>query len=62
MDRLGLKVLVRSHQPHAPQYLFDGRCLTIFTSSAYGGGEHTVAILRPDTPLRDARDLELIVI
>ena len=59
MDRLGLKVLVRSHQPHAPTYLFDARCLTIFTSSAYGGGERTVAILRPDTPMRDARDLEL---
>ena len=59
MERLGLKALVRSHQPHAPTYLFDDRCLTIFTSSAYGGTERTVAVLRPETPLRDARDLEL---
>jgi len=62
MDRLGLRALVRSHQPHAPTYLFEGRCLTIFTSSAYGGSERTVAVLRPDVPLRDARDLELITI
>ena len=59
MDRLDLRVLIRSHQPHAPTYLFNGRCLTIFTSSAYGGTERTVAILRPGRPLRDARDLEL---
>jgi len=58
-SRLGLRALVRSHQPFAPTYLFDDRCLTIFTSSAYGGTERTVAILRPGRPLRDARDLEL---
>jgi hypothetical protein len=62
MDRLGAKALVRSHQPHAPTYLFGDRCLTIFTSSAYGGTERTVAVLRPETSLRDARDLELISI
>ncbi|MCD5408637.1 serine/threonine protein phosphatase [Candidatus Bipolaricaulota bacterium] len=62
MSRLGLRALVRSHQPHAPLYLFEGRCLTIFTSSAYGGGERSVALLRPGRPLRDARDLELISI
>ena len=62
MERLGLKVLVRSHQPFAPTFLFDDRCLTIFTSSAYGGTERTVAILRPKKPLHDARDLQLVSI
>jgi len=62
MDRLGLKALVRSHQPHAPTYLYDGRCLTIFTSSAYGGTERTVAVLEPGRPLRDARDLKIVTV
>jgi len=62
MERLGLKALVRSHQPFAPTFLFDDRCLTIFTSSAYGGTERRVAILRPGTPPHDARDLQLVSI
>lgn len=43
MARFGKKVLVRSHQPHAPALLYGGRCLTIFTSHAYVP-ERTVAI------------------
>lgn len=35
MRRLNKKILIRGHQPHAPRYLFDKRCLTLFTSSAY---------------------------
>jgi len=58
-DRLGLKALVRSHQPSAPVLLFEERCLTIFTTTAYGGAERRVAILRPEQPLQSARDLEL---
>lgn len=59
LRRLGLKVLVRSHQPFAPLYLFEDRCLTIFTSLAYGGTERMVAVLRPGRVVRSARDLEL---
>ncbi len=62
MERLGLKVLVRSHQPFAPRYLFGARCLTIFTSNAYGGTERTVAVLEPGREVRDARDLKLFYI
>jgi len=57
--RLKLKVVVRSHQPHAPTYLFDDRCLTLFTSNAYGTTRH-VALLHPERPPRTARDLTLI--
>ena len=60
--RLDLKALIRSHQPLAPTYLFEDRCLTIFTSDAYGGAERRVAILRPETPLQAARDLELVTL
>jgi len=59
---LGIKVLVRSHQPTAPIYMFDDRCLTIFTSSAYGRGDRSVAILHPDRRIETARDLELVEI
>ena len=59
-DRLGLKALVRSHQPSAPLLLFEERCLTIFTSTAYGGTKRRVATLRPEKALLSARDLDLV--
>lgn len=61
-NRLGITVLVRSHQPFAPMYLFNERCLTIFTSNAYGGTERRVAILKSEKAIHNARDLELIPI
>ena len=45
METLGQSVLIRSHQPHVPQWMMDDRCLTIFTSHAYGPRERTVAIV-----------------
>lgn len=35
MARFGKNILLRSHQPTAQRAMFNGRCLTIFTSSAY---------------------------
>ncbi len=60
--RLGIRVLVRSHQPNAQTYMFDGRCLTLFTSSAYGRGERSVAVLHPESRIETAHDLELVEI
>ena len=60
--RLGVKVLVRSHQPTAPTYLYGGRCLTLFTSCAYGSGERRVAILKPEVQPETGRDLALVSI
>lgn len=59
MERLGLKVLVRAHQPDAPLFLFEGRCLTLFTSHAYGPGPRRVALLSPKKRIRSALDLEI---
>ncbi len=59
-EQLGMKVLVRSHQPLAPTYLYDDRCLTLFTSCAYGGGKRQVAVLRPGRLVETAKDLDLI--
>ncbi|MCF7875435.1 metallophosphoesterase [Candidatus Bipolaricaulota bacterium] len=36
MESFEKNVLVRSHQPNVPTFMFDKRCITIFTSSAYG--------------------------
>ena len=35
MKQLKRRILVRSHQPHAPRFMFNKRCVTIFTSRAY---------------------------
>jgi hypothetical protein len=58
-DRLGIHVLVRSHQPDAPLYLYGDRCLTLFTSSAYGEARR-IALLPPERSVRTARDLDLV--
>jgi len=52
------RVLIRSHQPTAPQFMFDDRCLTIFTSSAYPR-ERVIAILDFDKEVNTAKDLEI---
>jgi len=36
MKSFGKSVLIRSHQPNLPTYTFEKRCITIFTSAAYG--------------------------
>ncbi len=59
MERFGKKVLIRSHQPDAPQFMFNNRCLTIFTSSAYTR-ERTIAIYDFKKPIETAKDLEII--
>ena len=63
MHRYGKNVLIRSHQPNAPLALFADRCITIFTSSAYGQlrGERTIALapLDPQRSIRNLSDLQL---
>jgi len=61
MKRFHKKVLIRSHQPDAPLFMFDDRCLTIFTSSAYTI-ERTIAISDFKKPIKTAKDLEIIKI
>jgi len=61
MERFKKKVLIRSHQPNSPLFMFDDRCLTIFTSSAYTR-ERIIAILDLEKGLKTAKDLEIKVI
>jgi len=59
MERFNKKILIRSHQPDAPPFMFDDICLTIFTSSAYTR-ERTIAIYDFEKPIKTARDLEIV--
>ena len=61
MERFNKKVLIRSHQPDVLQFMFDDRCLTIFTSSAYAR-ERTIAVADFEKPIKTAKDLEIIEI
>ena len=61
MKRFDKKVLIRSHQPTSPLFMFDNRCLTIFTSSAYTR-ERTIAIYDFKKPIKTAKDLEIVKI
>jgi protein phosphatase len=58
MERFGKRVLIRSHQPDAPLFMFNDRCLTIFTSSAYTH-ERTIAIADLTKEIKTAKDLEI---
>ena len=58
MDRYQKRVLVRSHQPHAPLRMFDKRCITIFTSHAYLP-IRTVAVGDLEKEVRNSEDLIL---
>ena len=74
MKRFGKKVLIRSHQPTSPLFMFaeanasshasakasafNDRCLTIFTSSAYTR-ERTIAIADLSKEIKTAKDLEI---
>ena len=61
MSRFGKKVLIRSHQPDAPPVMYDRRCLTIFTSSAYKqyGSEPTVAVVDLATEMKSVDDIRI---
>lgn len=63
MEQLGKNVLVRGHQSRAKRSMFDGKCLTIFTSGVHGG-ERTVAIADFDKKdrIRSIDDLTVEVV
>lgn len=58
MQKINKKILIRSHDPNVPQLMYNDRCLTIFTSSAYSK-ERIIAILDLSKEIKTARDLQL---
>ncbi len=61
MNRFQKRVLIRSHQPHAPHLMFRKRCLTIFTSRVYMP-TRTIVLADLEKEIRNADDLTLIKI
>jgi protein phosphatase len=59
MRKINKNVLIRSHDPNAPQLMYDDRCLTIFTSSTYNH-ERMIAIADFSKSIKTAKDLEII--
>jgi predicted phosphodiesterase len=58
MERYQKRVLVRSHQPHAPTVMFHNRCVTIFTSHAYLP-IRKIVIADLEKEIRDAKDITI---
>jgi hypothetical protein len=56
MDRYQRKLLIRSHQPNSPQWMFDESCLTLMTSRDYKS-RRTIAIVDLGKVVRDSRDV-----
>jgi len=61
MKRFKKKVLIRSHQPDSPSFMFDDKCLTIFTSSACSR-ERTIAVFDFEKEIKTARDLAIKIL
>jgi hypothetical protein len=56
--------LIRSHQPDAPPTMYGKRCLTIFTSSAYGHyvSERTIALIDLRKSVKTVDDIEIEIV
>lgn len=61
MERFQKKILIRSHQPDAPQFMFNDRCLTIFSSHAYKR-KREIAIADFSKEIKTAKDLKIVEI
>ncbi len=61
MKRFDKDILIRSHQSDTRQFLFDDKCLTIFTSFAYTR-KRTIAIADLSKEIKSARDLEIKIL
>lgn len=58
MEKFNKKVLIRSHQPNTSLFMFNDRCITIFTSLVYHR-ERIIAVADLSKPIKDAHDLKL---
>jgi len=64
MSRLGKNVLIRSHQPNVPFAMYNRRCLTIFTSSAYRHyvSQRSIALVDLGKMVNSIDDIEIEII
>lgn len=59
MAKISKQILVRGHDPNAPNYQYGSRLLTIFTTKAYLRSRQVAVLEKGQMPFT-ARDLELI--
>jgi len=61
MNKLGKNVLIRGHDYHAPERMYDDRCLTLFTTDSYNKPGRTIprriAILKAGKEAKTINDL-----
>ncbi|HNS32600.1 MAG TPA: metallophosphoesterase family protein [bacterium] len=63
MEKLEMNVLVRGHDPRAPEKMFNNRCLTLFTAAAYMSerkGERKIAKCDLGKEIKSIDDMEII--
>jgi predicted phosphodiesterase len=60
MQRIGKNVLIRGHDPTAPERMFENRCLTLFTSSSYGPNKKKIGICKMEKEIKSIDDIEII--
>jgi predicted MPP superfamily phosphohydrolase len=58
MERYQLALLIRSHQPNSPPWMFNKSCITIFTSHAYLSSR-TIASVDLEKERLDSKDVAL---
>jgi hypothetical protein len=56
MGQIGKNVLIRGHDYHVPEKMYENRCLTLFTTCAYNVPKR-IAILKAGTNAKTADDL-----
>jgi len=56
MERYEKRLLIRSHQPNAPLEMFEGKCITIFTSRAYVP-TRTIVLVDLEKEVQSAKDV-----
>lgn len=61
MKNLGMKLLIRSHQPTAPLIGYDNKCITIFTSKYYPLPRR-IAVVDLKKEVINAKDVKIIEI
>jgi predicted phosphodiesterase len=59
MSAFNRNVLIRSHQPDAKPIVYDGRCLTIFTSHAYLSVRTVAVVDLAKKEIKDTNDLTI---
>ena len=61
MEKLGKKLLIRGHDYRVDRMMYDDRCLTLFTTNAYGPSlDRNIAIADFSKPIETVKDLEII--